>query len=119
MQRDFPLGTIQAFSGAIVDIPRTWRLCDGTLRTPDLRNKFIVGAADTFAPGDVGGAVNHNHPFTGLGHNHLIIGGTEIASGADGKNLTSTDPVIGTTDNANGLAPFYALAFIMYRGRIR
>lgn len=36
--------------GAIVDIPAGWVICDGNNDTPDLRNKFIIGAGDTFNP---------------------------------------------------------------------
>ncbi len=43
---------IMLWSGAIVDIPAGWALCDGNNGTPDLRDKFIVGAGATFNPGD-------------------------------------------------------------------
>ncbi|GAI49997.1 unnamed protein product, partial [marine sediment metagenome] len=33
-------------------IPSGWHLCDGTAGTIDLRNKFLVGAGDTYNPGD-------------------------------------------------------------------
>lgn len=38
------------WAGAIVDIPAGWSLCDGNGGRPDLRNKFLIGAGDTFAP---------------------------------------------------------------------
>ncbi len=40
------------WAGAIVDIPSGWSLCDGYGGRPDLRNKFIVGAGDTYSPDD-------------------------------------------------------------------
>jgi len=43
---------IVIWSGAVVDIPFGWKLCDGNNGTPDLRNKFVIGAGDTFNPGD-------------------------------------------------------------------
>ena len=43
-----PVGCIVMWSGAIVDIPAGWKLCDGTNDTPDLKGKFIVG----YDPGD-------------------------------------------------------------------
>lgn len=43
---------IVIWSGAIVDIPAGWALCDGNNGTPDLRNKFIIGAGDTYAVND-------------------------------------------------------------------
>lgn len=39
-----PTGCILMWSGAIADIPSGWVLCDGNNGTPDLRDRFIVGA---------------------------------------------------------------------------
>ncbi len=38
--------------GDIVDIPSGWFLCDGNNGTPDLQNCLVIGAGDTYAPGD-------------------------------------------------------------------
>lgn len=38
-------GMIVMWSGTIANIPTGWVLCDGTNSTPDLRDKFIIGAA--------------------------------------------------------------------------
>ena len=48
-------GIIVAWSGTISAIPSGWALCDGNNGTPDLRDKFIVGAAQ-----DVNGAAKTN-----------------------------------------------------------
>jgi microcystin-dependent protein len=39
-----PSGLISLWSGTVATIPSGWVLCDGTNSTPDLRDKFIVGA---------------------------------------------------------------------------
>ena len=52
----FPAGGIIMWSGSIATIPSGWNLCDGTNSTPDLRNRFIVGAGSTYSPDDTGGA---------------------------------------------------------------
>lgn len=39
-----PLGMIAMWGGAVSQIPAGWALCDGTGDTPDLRDRFIVGA---------------------------------------------------------------------------
>ena len=41
-----PIGGIIMWSGTIEELDNmaSWQLCDGTNSTPDLRNKFIVGA---------------------------------------------------------------------------
>jgi hypothetical protein len=40
----FVAGMIMMWSGTIATIPSGWYLCDGTNSTPDLRNRFIIGA---------------------------------------------------------------------------
>jgi len=42
---DLSAGSIIMWSGSIASIPEGWALCDGTKGTPDLRDKFIIGAA--------------------------------------------------------------------------
>jgi hypothetical protein len=39
-----PPGVIVMWSGSFASIPAGWKLCDGSSGTPDLRNRFIVGA---------------------------------------------------------------------------
>ena len=106
-------GIICLWSGSIASIPAGWALCNGANGTPDLRDKFIVGAGSTYAVGASGGAVNHTHTFTGDGHTHDIPIGNDIASGANFDNVTDSGNATGTTDNGSSLPPYYALAFIM------
>lgn len=54
----FPTGVIMMWYGAVPDIPAGWTLCDGSGATPDLRDKFIVGAGTTYTMGDTGGSVS-------------------------------------------------------------
>jgi hypothetical protein len=61
-----PSGAILLWSGAIGSIPSGWLICDGTNGTPDLRNRFVVGAGSTYAVAATGGTadsivVSHNH----------------------------------------------------------
>jgi microcystin-dependent protein len=48
-----PSGLICMWSGT--QIPKGWYLCDGTNGTPDLRNRFIVGAGNSYIVGNTGG----------------------------------------------------------------
>lgn len=74
-----PVGTVIAFSGNIANVPANWSLCDGTNGTPDLRNRFIVGAGSDFAADSTGGASSHTHGITiesGGAHTHTgTVGG--------------------------------------------
>lgn len=45
-------GIIIMWSGTT--LPSGWTLCDGTNGTPDLRNKFVIGAGGTLNPGETG-----------------------------------------------------------------
>ena len=44
------------WSGSINDIPVGWALCDGSNGTPDLRDRFIVGAGGSYNVGNTGGS---------------------------------------------------------------
>lgn len=105
-------GLIAIWSGAVVDIPDGWHLCDGTAGTVDLRDKFIVGAGAGYDPDDTGGANTHDHDFSIAPHSHEIQTGTYIEAGPDFDKDTSATPLAGTTDPASSLPPYYALAFI-------
>jgi|GEM_PF-2433481 len=50
-----PAGGIIIWSGSTNDIPQGWKLCDGNNGTPNLTNRFIVGAGGSYKPKDVGG----------------------------------------------------------------
>lgn len=64
-----PTGMISLWYGSIGSVPTGWYLCDGTNGTPDLRDKFIVGAGSTYSVAATGGAtdaivVSHTHTAT-------------------------------------------------------
>lgn len=50
------VGMIVMWSGSVASIPSGWALCNGANGTPDLRDRFIVGAGSTYATGATGGA---------------------------------------------------------------
>lgn len=60
-----PSGGIIMWSGAIANIPEGWALCDGQNSTPDLRDRFIIGAGDDRPSGSVGGSETHAHSVSG------------------------------------------------------
>ena len=51
-----PSGMIMIWSGSVGSIPTGWVLCNGANSTPDLRDKFVVGAGSTYAVGNTGGS---------------------------------------------------------------
>jgi len=116
VQRDFPIGTIQAWSGSIVNIPSRWRLCNGTNGTPDLRDKFINCAGNLYAPADTGGNLTHTHTFTSDLHMHFLPSGNVLALGADLDLILSMETASGTADAKSSLPPYHSLSLIMYTG---
>lgn len=50
-----PPGIIIMWSGSLSSLPSTWSLCDGDNETPDLRDRFILGASGSSDIGDTGG----------------------------------------------------------------
>ena len=76
-----PTGIITLWYGLSSSIPDGWYLCDGTNGTPDLRDRFIVGAGNTYSVNQTGGSadatlVSHSHSFSGndLGsHTHTML----------------------------------------------
>lgn len=56
LNSDLPSGIIAMWSGAADAIPSGWALCDGSNNTPDLRNRFIVGAGSSYSVGNTGGS---------------------------------------------------------------
>lgn len=50
-----PAGIIMLWSGAIASIPSGWALCNGSNGTPDLRDRFVIGAGSTYSVGGTGG----------------------------------------------------------------
>lgn len=106
-------GMIMLWYGSVASIPSGWHLCDGTMGTPALHGKFVLGAGDGNFPGVTGGSWSHTHPFTGDSHAHDIPAGPEIAAGADFYANTESDPAVGTTDIAYATPPYHVLCYIM------
>jgi microcystin-dependent protein len=130
-----PTGVIVMWSGSVASIPTGWVLCDGNNSTPDLRNRFIVGAGSTYSVAGTGGSadaivVSHTHTATDAGHTHTGVakvqttfgyaGGGSVYGAVFQSNQTSDSGTanisVSTTGssgtNAN-LPPYYALAYIM------
>lgn len=68
-----PSGIVCMWSGTSNNIPNGWLLCDGNNGTPDLRDRFIVGAGKDYNVGNTGGEVNHILTINEMpSHNHTL-----------------------------------------------
>lgn len=104
-------GIIAVWVGLIENIPTGWGLCNGTNGTPDLRNRFIIGAGSTYVVNAIGGSTSHfhsitgntggtalsldqmpshNHAFVDPGHFHpqILLGGTGVRAALGGFGST-------------------------------
>ena len=147
---NIPIGGIIMWYGSVANIPTSWRLCDGqsystaigTIATPDLRDKFVVGATgdttDTTYPSLSPGADGGSADSSLVQHHHLVVnttasnndvsgthpyisqsstdGGYDLKGNADSAsyipNVGKTSSAGNSATNAN-LPPYYALAYIM------
>ncbi len=101
-QYELPSGVIVMWSGSIASIPSGWALCDGSNGTPDLRDRFIVGAGGSYDVGDTGGSntvtlttshlPRHSHTVSiGEAGNHNHTGTTSLKHiGSDTLHIPST-----------------------------
>jgi hypothetical protein len=120
-----PAGLISLWYGSIGSVPSGWYLCDGSNGTPDLRDRFVIGAGSTYAVGATGGATSrtlttselpsHNHTATSVvtdpGHFHTggaVLVGSARSAGGDttmvAANTASavTGITVATTNTATG-----------------
>ena len=99
----FPSGGIIMWSGAEGDIPNGWLLCNGQGSTPDLRNRFVVGAGtgSSYSVDDTGGSAD----ATLVSHSHNVNGNTNNTgdhSHSGGTNNTGDHSHSGNTSNTGG-----------------
>ena len=133
-----PTGVIMMWSGTIATIPSGFALCDGNNNTPDLRDKFIVGAtqddgvgAASTAKSNVTGSLATNGGATST---NAVLGSIVVNTGTEDnpqqvqdasssyngiQNKNSRDrhqhgiDINHTHSNIPTIPPFFALAYIM------
>jgi len=101
-----PAGGILLWSGSIGSIPAGYVLCNGLNSTPDLRDRFLVGAGSTYAVNATGGSadsivVTHNHTATSTvtdpSHDHDAITQTSGSSSSGAQFTNSFSGSVNTT----------------------
>lgn len=135
-----PYGVIMMWSGSVATVPTGWQLCNGSNGTPDLRNRFIVGAGSTYSVAGTGGTTSvglletnlpsHSHSFSGSGsassdgshshgisvsisdpgHSHTVHANPGGTSGAFGGGSSGGATNIGSSTNTTGISASASLS---------
>lgn len=121
----FPAGGIILWSGATTTIPAGWVLCDGANGTPDLRDRFVVGAGGTYAVKAAGGSSTtgettlttaqmpaHTHDTRSHAYGFPNTGSNfQLDNRGSGYATASTGG--GESHAHSSMPPYYSLAYIM------
>lgn len=74
-----PRGIITMWSGATNAVPSGWALCDGNNDTPNLKDRFIVGAGQSYGVGNTGGNITQTPSvWTNAAGTGIQVAGTAI-----------------------------------------
>jgi hypothetical protein len=92
----FVAGMIMLWSGSAASIPSGWLLCDGTNSTPNLRDRFVVGAGSTYAVGATGGTTTAAGAISGT------VGDTALTEAQMPKHWHRMVGPFGTTNVQGG-----------------
>ena len=141
----FPINAIVAYSGGTATLPSGWYVCDGGTVggtvLPDLRSRFIYGAASALELGSTGGSATHVHTggatSTNGSHSHSVsatTGGPSATNGLAGGAVGAASPshthsvnastqssgshshTVGTSGSASNLPPYVKLYYITRLG---
>jgi len=130
-----PAGLIAMWSGSIGSVPSGWYLCDGSNGTPNLTDRFIVGAGASYAVNATGGATSvtlttnnlpaHTHTATSVvtdpGHAHLsnagvspsgggtLAGGSGLGLGSINTSTATTGITVATTNASTGSGTSFSI----------
>lgn len=140
-QNSVPIGAILMWSGSVASIPSGYALCDGNGGTPNLKDRFVIGAGGVYSVGSSGGSkdavvIDHTHTIVDPGHTHTqtnnapdvdtgtvstgpnssgsqYIGSTVVSSASTQSKVTGiVVNSAGVSGTDKNLPPYYALAFI-------
>jgi hypothetical protein len=133
-----PEGTVLMWHGSLDNLPSGWQLCDGSSNTPNLTDRFVVGAGGAYAMDDQGGTASviltfdqmpsHTHPASASTNGGIEFsrsdrhgGGIYYGNGTiyydNNSTMGSHTHTITVQNTGGGQAhenrpPFWALAFI-------
>ena len=133
----WPRGIIIPYFNTLKNLPSDWLVCDGTNGTPDLRNRFVIGAGRNYGFKSTGGEKtvtlnrqtipNHSHnlfshnPGFGCGDSSSvgITAGFPSRDGwPDYRSYVSNHDKNRKTEPHNNMPPYYSMFYIMRKNNI-
>ena len=110
-----PTGTIIAWYKNSGAIPSGWAICDGTNKTPDLRNRFLRGGSSLADVGTQGGSETHAHTVRGT-TTPEVNGNwnpTESLDNGGGSNWAHQHNFTAGSDAQPNIPPYTTVIFLM------
>ncbi len=129
--KTFTKGMIMMWYGDTSSVPDGWAICNGQNGTPDLRNRFVLGAGSSYGLGDTGGEASHTLTTSEMpSHKHIspfnergeasgypwgIASSGHYGSngGIDYDNYWAYTSPVGGGSAHNNMPPYLALYYIM------
>ena len=94
-----PAGIICMWSGSTASIPSGWFLCNGSNGTPNLQDRFVIGAGSGYAVAATGGSAN----ATLVSHSHTVsASGTTAGAGSHSHSINDPTHAHGNVISASG-----------------
>lgn len=131
----WPRGVIIPYFNTLEKLPADWLLCDGKNGTPDLRNRFVIGAGRNYKFKSTGGEKtvtldkntipNHSHkvfshnPGFGCGSSVGMTAGFPSRDGwPNYESYVSNHNKDRKTEPHNNMPPYYSMFYIMRKNNI-
>jgi len=120
-----PRGLIVMWYGSPSAVPSGWALCNGQNGTPDLLDRFPVGAGGAYAPGSSGGANavalssaqmpahRHTYTFYHSGYKLAWYDASEVTTDTKGGTYSQTTQATGNGAAHENRPKYRALYYIM------
>lgn len=124
-------GMIVMWYGNANAIPNGWVICNGSNGTPDLRDRFVIGAGGNYGLGWTGGEASHTLSVDEMpAHKHVMPwgetgeyfnppwgrygnGNLHGSGESDSDNYWAYSSPTGGSKAHNNMPPYYGLYFIM------
>ena len=106
----FVTGMIILWYGDTTNVPGGWVLCNGSNSTPDLRDRFVIGAGNNFTAGNTGGSNSITLSEANLpSHRHFVVSNSLGGQNRTNSNVSANNQVRKGT-GAGNLYESYNLA---------